>query len=333
MQIPEFWAELRLEGNVEGKKRVVRRFGWSEQSQKVAQIHAQERAVTALAELQQGKLVPSHERKLPYGGLGLPIREEIVARNGDDIITRNGYGARCINEPDVLFADIDIERPHGPVPAFGCMHTGIVFSFVAIVITGMAAPPAVAISVAAVALIALAMLYRRGIKAFHLQRNAFEAQHPGKTEEEVRANIREFINNLPGSRFALYKTPAGLRLLALHRTYDPVSEEVQTMFRALGTDPAYAQMCALQACFRARVSPKPWRMGMPRSPNRRVWPIPEKMLRKCKAWISEYETRSMVYASCQWLGELGSGKVHDRCKQVQRIHDEMSQAHANLPIA
>ena len=37
------------------------------------------------------------------GGIGLPIREEVLARNGDDVITRNSYGARCLNEPDVLF--------------------------------------------------------------------------------------------------------------------------------------------------------------------------------------------------------------------------------------
>ena len=84
---------------------------------------------------------------------------------------------------------------------------------------------------------------------------------------------------------------------------------------------------------RARVSPKPWRMDMPRSPNRRVWPLPDKLLRKYKAWISNYETLSTGYASCRWLGELGSGKVDARCDTVRRMHDEMSQAHANLPIA
>jgi len=38
----------------------------------------------------------------------VPIREEIVSRHGDTIITRNSYGARCLNTPNALFADITV---------------------------------------------------------------------------------------------------------------------------------------------------------------------------------------------------------------------------------
>lgn len=54
MQIPEFWAEIRMTGKVDLGNRVVRRFGWSGSSQAEAQQHAEERTEAALAELRVG---------------------------------------------------------------------------------------------------------------------------------------------------------------------------------------------------------------------------------------------------------------------------------------
>ena len=43
------------------------------------------------------------EPRMPYNGAaGVPIREEIVGRHGETVITRNSYGARCLNMPNVL---------------------------------------------------------------------------------------------------------------------------------------------------------------------------------------------------------------------------------------
>lgn len=48
---------------------------------------------------------------MPYNGAeGVPIREEIVEVHGTTIITRNAYGAGCLNTPDVLFVDLDFEE-------------------------------------------------------------------------------------------------------------------------------------------------------------------------------------------------------------------------------
>ena len=74
--------------------------------------------------------------------------------------------------------------------------------------------------------------------------------------------MREHSRRTPGSLFALYETPNGVRVLALHRTFQPRSDEVTRLFSELGADPAYSRLCRLQACFRTRVSPKPWRIGL-----------------------------------------------------------------------
>lgn len=51
------------------------------------------------------------------GAQGVPIREEVLERHGDTVITRNGYGAKCLNTPDVLFADVDFDTALPP----GCI--------------------------------------------------------------------------------------------------------------------------------------------------------------------------------------------------------------------
>lgn len=55
------------------------------------------------------------ERKTPYNGAdGVPIREEVVAKNGEAVLTRNSYGALCLNTSEVLFIDVDNEQLVSP---------------------------------------------------------------------------------------------------------------------------------------------------------------------------------------------------------------------------
>ncbi len=92
MLVPRYWAEARVQHR-DGKRQItVRRFGWSKDSQRDAERHAQERAQAAITEIEQGTNLKRRERKLGYGGTdGLPIREEIVAEYGDVVVTRNSY--------------------------------------------------------------------------------------------------------------------------------------------------------------------------------------------------------------------------------------------------
>jgi hypothetical protein len=93
-------------------------------------------------------------------------------------------------------------------------------------------------------------------------------------------------------------------------------------------------MCLRQNCFRARVSPKPWRVGLSRHlRSRAVWPIAPEKLPDRLAWVSAYEQAASGYASCQFLTALGSGSSHPATLEVQRIHDEQCQANRALPIA
>lgn len=331
MQIPEHWAEARVTGEVNGRRRVVRRFGWSDQSAAQARQRAQERAQAAMTELQAGRRVAAREQKLPYGDAGLPIREQVLARHGDLVITRNSYGAHCLNEPDVLFADVDVVPllPNVVEHALGRL-TGILFvtgCLLAVWLLSHRGPgPCCLMLLLAVALPVGIVTLRTRLRA----RPGTLAASRARTERRVR----DVLARYPSGRFALYATPAGLRVLALHTTFDPRSDTARQLLRELGSDRAYAQMCELQACFRARVSGKPWRMGVRHIvPRPGVWPVHPERLARREAWIAEYEAAARGFAACRFVEELGQGRPHPRCAEVQRIHDELSRARSSLPLA
>lgn len=102
MIVPAFWAEARAQRREQNRQVTVRRFGWSDESLTAAQAHAETRAAEALLRIWSGdKKLLRREPKIAYNGAhGVPIREEIIARQGDAIVTRNGYGAHCLNTPN-----------------------------------------------------------------------------------------------------------------------------------------------------------------------------------------------------------------------------------------
>ena len=329
MEIPDYWAEARLVGEVDGRRRVVRRQGWSEQSPLEAQAHAEARARLALEALQAGEQVPSLEGKRVYGEDGMPIREQVLARTAGMVVTRNQYGAQCLNVADVLFADVDLKPSLSPAGEFFWNSLQRLTAVGALTIAllqfgsrswGQGCLWLFGTCASVLVLSIIHGLLARGSKA--------KAAHRRRTQMKIA-----MVAGAQGLRLALYESTKGFRVLALNRTLDPVAEETQKLFRAMGTDTAYAQLCALQRCFRARLTAKPWRIDLQRPPSRAVWPLTGERLEELKDWVAGYEERAASYAACRHLQDLGEGEVDPRCAQVQGVHDELCRARTDLPLA
>jgi hypothetical protein len=157
----------------------------------------------------------------------------------------------------------------------------------------------------------------------------------GGPEQQARRCIRRFLQVRPDWHLRVYRTPAGLRVLVLHQTFDPNERAVIECFQELGVDPIYARMCQRQHCFRARISPKPWRIGIGEHlrPRPGIWPVDPERMPERRRWIETYEQAARHYASCRFLEALGSGKVNPAARDVQPLHDEYSQANRLLEIA
>ena len=325
MIVPTYWAEARLQERRKGRQVTVRRWGWSDEGPGQAQAHADSRAREALQRILSGDSLPRRERKLAYNGAdGVPIREEIVSRHGETVVTRNGYGALCLNTPDVLFADIDFGAPK---VSCGVL---LVTALTAAVGTALLVPSR-RFMLGIAALMGTLALVTFATKFFHRARVALA----GGAEAFARGRVARFVRSRPAWRVRLYRTPAGLRVLALHRRFDPTSAEAAEFFRALGSDPLYVRMCVKQHCFRARVSPKPWRIGISghMKPRPGVWPVNPERKADRQRWIAAYEEASRGYASCRYLESLGKGAEDPVADAVRILHDELSRALSSLPIA
>lgn len=330
MQVPEHWAEARRQHRAGHRQVTVRRWGWSDRDAADAERHAAERADDALRRILAGESLPRFERKLPYNGAeGVPIREEVVDRRGAVVITRNPYGARCLNVGDVLFADIDFASASAVATTSArdlAINPGVPL-LLGLVVGGLTRN----------LLAGLAAYVLCGILVGWLRRR-FDPPSARIAREEAAAiaRVTAFLARNRDWSLRQYRTPAGLRLIATHRRFDPQEPAVAAFFAAIGADPIYVRMCRNQQCFRARLSAKPWRIGVVAriGPRPGVWPVAAEFLARRRRWVEDYERRAQAFAACRFVGTLGADGIAAELRDVVELHDvECRALSSDLPLA
>jgi hypothetical protein len=304
----------------------VRRFGWSNESPEAARAHAEARAAEALGAILSGEKRPRREPKVPYNGAeGVPIREEIVGEHGNIVITRNSYGALCLNTPDVLFADLDLEETC-PRPAQWA-GTAVLFWWLA----GTGEDGARSVPrLVFLGLVALAS----GFYLVSWGHFAWVRVTGGRRRRAMR-RLHRFLRCHPEWRVRVYATPAGYRLMAVHRLFNPLEPGVESFFRAVRADRRYGRMCRRQGCFRARLTAKPWRIGLKDRlrPRPGTWPVRPESMPARRSWLETYDARAAGYAACRFEAELGTGNVDPATDAVRDLHDAWSRALGNQELA
>jgi len=325
MIVPDYWAEARRQHRSSSKQVTVRRFGWSMSSQTDAQLMAEARADEALQRIVAGEPLARREQKTAYNGAdGIPIREEVLARHGEEVITRNAYGAHCLNSPNVLFADVDFNPERGAKPAllaFAALSAASVATGMAL---GSWGTTFGLLFFSLVAAAPIANLFARLVVAAR-----------GGAERIARKRIADFISANPAWNLRLYRTPAGYRVMATHQPFEAKAEEVQRFFAQVSADPVYVRMCTNQNCFRARLTAKPWRIGVAAHmrPRPGIWPVRPESVAVRNQWIAEYEEKAAAFAACRYVESMGSGVVHKAIKAVVDLHDRESRALSAAQIA
>lgn len=336
MIVPKFWAESRAQHRAGRKQVTVRRYGWSDTSQLDAQVNADARANDALARILAGEKLRRVDHKVPYNGAeGLPIREEVLSTHGEAVITRNSYGAHCLNTPNVLFADVDLDESTSWawMVAFGVsvVLTAILYPLLrdsGAWPLGNGALLAVLFIATCIACLSLAERLANLVASIRQRKS-------GGPEGAALKRVREFSARHPDWTLRVYRTPAGFRVLAAHSTFAANQPEVAECFASLGVDSVYRRMCLNQQCFRARLTAKPWRAGIGAHmrPRPGVWPIKPEQISVRAAWVAEYERAASGFAACRYIETLGSGVVHPDVRPVIDLHDSLSRANNELPLA
>ncbi|OYT73163.1 MAG: hypothetical protein CFK52_02535 [Chloracidobacterium sp. CP2_5A] len=159
------------------------------------------------------------------------------------------------------------------------------------------------------------------------------SQAKAEPQERVLAKVRKWHEREASDwRVRVYRTRAGLRLLIAHGLFEPTSKDAQQVMTRLGADARYRRLCAVQACFRARLTPKPWRIGMARPPATYPWTNADEEARQ-RAWESRYEASIGRFAVCRLLADLGRQPLHPDAERVMRLHDAHTLSLMDKPLA
>ncbi|MFO0943641.1 MAG: hypothetical protein U0930_23140 [Pirellulales bacterium] len=318
MLIPKFWAEASKKLiNSDGRQATLRRYGWSMTDQADAQKVANERLEEAAIQWQSNRKLRRRERRIAYGGQeGLPIREEVIDVQDTYTITRNCYGALCLNTPNVLIVDVDFSEDQSLKSCLALAGLGLV----GLILSAKQLWVAAAI---------FGALFVIGLFVWNnLQRRLSRSDRQKKLSA-----IERFSQSNPDWGIRVYQTPLGFRIIVTHRLFDPTSDEVQSLFKTLNTDRVYARMCLQQNCFRARLTAKPWRCGVETRISSRTWPVSAEVAVFRNKWIEQYNAQAIKYAACKFLWAKSGSTIAPEAKEVVDIHDRLTQCELDLPLA
>jgi hypothetical protein len=143
--------------------------------------------------------------------------------------------------------------------------------------------------------------------------------------------VRAACGRFPRTSFRIYRTAAGFRLLATDLLLDPASAQAQELLADFSADPFFVKLCKLQASFRARLTPKPWRCGCGLPPG--SFPREGSTQIAFAKWLQEYERAIRSRATCQLVETQGPGRTLPEVSEIVSEHDRACRVGETAPLA
>lgn len=296
MNIPKYWA--KAEQTIAIGRQTFHFVAWkgSDESPQDAQRQAQVALTDRIARKERGEKLGQYPKD------GAPLREEVLEQifnpGGERIavITRNAAGCLVLNTARVMFVDLDFANQYPTLRAAAKSFWEAV--------SGM---------------------FRRPTKAVKNQ----------TPQDRLLEQVQNWHSQHPDWAMRVYRTRAGLRLLVAHDLFDPTAASEQQAMHELGADMRYMRLCQAQSCFRARLTPKPWRLKggrMERPPVRFPWASAQEEALQ-RQWERTYQSRIGNFAVCTLLANLGHSPVHPDAEQILLLHDQYTLSQSDKPLA
>lgn len=342
MLIPRYWSRAESHATTpDGRPIHIRVWRGSRSSPADAQSLANEAAGRMADRIQRGAGFPE---RYAYGDR--PLREEVVreipagAETPDAALTRNAYGALVLNAARAFFIDVDMEQSDTPGASRASSASPSSH-------TASSAPESPADALwNVVDSLPLPGPLKSILGAFRPPRSqpstpeaapparpaATPTPQPPASQSAALDRLRSWVAARPEWRVRVYRTHSGLRYLVTHATFSPTDPEVEATMRALGADPHYIKLCQVQKSFRARLTPKPWRIGVPNPPVRFPYESASEEQAQ-RQWEAAYDRASQGRATAQFMEELGGGTEHPDVAAIRALHDEHTHATSGLPLA
>jgi hypothetical protein len=146
------------------------------------------------------------------------------------------------------------------------------------------------------------------------------------------ARIEEWARRHPQFGLRVYRTAGGLRGLITNELFDPTDPSSIQLLQSFNSDPLYVRLCRAQECFRARLTPKPWRCGSGNPPSRYPWPTPAAEMDQ-RRWEKQYDQAANGYTTCKVVKELGSAGMPSEVARIVALHDRYACRGDNYALA
>lgn len=157
----------------------------------------------------------------------------------------------------------------------------------------------------------------------------FGLRDPRKRKQRILANLdkRARAADCTGLGLRVYETHKGIRVIVTGRVFPPTAEESARFMRSCNADWLYLTLCRKQACYRARLTPKPYRMRL--RAHRVQYPRDATQEAALREWLPGYEAASARYATCRLLRVIGVAAS----SPVIDYHDRVCAVDSGRPLA
>jgi len=144
-----------------------------------------------------------------------------------------------------------------------------------------------------------------------------------RTQRQAIAAVKSLTKQFPSLGFRVYRTRNGLRHICTAQPFDPLDPVTHQLMRKLYVDPLYARLCKFQSTFRARLTPKPWRIDE-EDTERFVY----------DRLTGLVFPESSNYAVCHLIAIIGNPKISCEFEPLIRVHDTYCRvSHLGLELA
>ncbi|PCJ16779.1 MAG: hypothetical protein COB04_10065 [Gammaproteobacteria bacterium] len=140
-------------------------------------------------------------------------------------------------------------------------------------------------------------------------------------KERIVYKFERNIKRYPmlGNDFRIYETTKGVRVIG-KKYIQPSGKKYSSIMRKLNVDRIYIQLSKKQNCYRARITPKPYRM--------KINTIKVKSPLDCErepylSWAKDYDARAERFTVVKLLKSIGQDFSHE---PVIKIHDQIANA-------
>lgn len=155
------------------------------------------------------------------------------------------------------------------------------------------------------------------LMAFSAKRRQARAE---AREQQAVAAVEAWARRNPRKTLRLYRTHSGLRVILTDGLHDPKSAETKTILEELKADPLYRSLTERQECFRARLTPKPWRCESPNPPGSFPW-ADSAHENRYREWENQYAGNCRRFSTCRLVSEIGVPAAHPVIQAVLTAHD------------